>query len=87
LSIRDPVDKNRNRSEDLQIVEIAGIVKIPRDILLDKVNENIQVVVDKLMIEIGKSEKKLSVFDFLWFRSILISLLVILSPEKKRIFY
>jgi len=58
LSIRDPVDKNRNRSEDLQIVEIAGIVKILRDILLNKVNENIQVVVDKLMIEISKSEKK-----------------------------
>jgi len=59
LSIRDPVDKNRNRSEDLQIVEIAGIVKILRDILLNKVNENIQVVVDKLMIEISKSEKKM----------------------------
>lgn len=58
MSIRDPVDKNRNRSEDLQIVEIAGIVKILRDILLNKVNENIQVVVDKLMIEISKSEKK-----------------------------
>ena len=59
MSIRDLVDKNRNRSKGFQIIEsfIAEIFKIPRDIPLDKVNENIQVVVDKLMIEIGKSKK------------------------------
>jgi len=59
LSIRDLVHKNRNRSEGFQIIEsfIAEIFKILRDIPLDKVNKNIQVVVDKLMIEIGKSKK------------------------------
>ena len=59
MSIRDLVDKNRNRSEGFQIIEsfIADIFKILRDIPLNKVDENIQVVVDKLMIEIGKSKK------------------------------
>jgi len=59
LSIRDLVDKNKNKSEGFQIIEsfIAEIFKILRDILLNKVDENIQVVVDKLMIEIGKSKK------------------------------
>ena len=59
MSIRDLVDKNRNRSEGFQIIEsfIVEIFKILRDIPLNKVDENIQVVVDKLMIEIGKSKK------------------------------
>ena len=59
MSIRDLVDKNKNKSEGFQIIEsfIAEIFKILRDILLNKVDENIQVVIDKLMIEIGKSKK------------------------------
>ena len=59
MGIRDPIDKNRNKSKSFQIVEsfIAEIFKILRDIILDKVNKNIQVVVDKLMIKIGKSKK------------------------------
>ena len=53
---------------------MAGVVKIPEKILLgetDKQNDNIQISVDESIIEVGKSEKRLNIFDFSWLEPVL----------------
>jgi len=53
---------------------VAGVVKIPENILLGetgKQNDNIQISVDKSTIEVGKSEKGLNIFKFSWLGPVL----------------
>jgi len=60
--IRDSVCENQSRSEHLfQSVKnfVTEVIKIPENILLDEMdneNNNIQVFIDKSIIEVGKSK-------------------------------
>jgi len=53
---------------------VAGVVKIPENILLGetgKQNDNIQISVDESTIEVSQSEKELNIFHFSLFGPVL----------------
>ena len=80
LSIRYPMGKDRSRKKS-SFESVKGvlpfIIKIPFIALASKAskrNDYIRVVVDKVMIEIGKAKKFLNVIDHSGFGPVLYSL-------------